>query len=96
VGAHGFLLPAQVHVRWADEALGKMIAVLQAMPLEQEVALLAAEYKSMYSGCKSQKTRCLLTSITSLNLLPRYQNDTHQQNKSKCNNVPRLTVKVQL
>jgi hypothetical protein len=41
VGAHGFLLPAQVHVRWADEALGKMIAVLQAMPLEQEVALLA-------------------------------------------------------
>jgi PAS domain-containing protein len=40
LGVHGFLLPAQVHIRWADEALGKMIAVLQGMPLKQEVAII--------------------------------------------------------
>jgi PAS domain-containing protein len=48
VGANHFLAPVQVQIRWADEALAKMIVVVQAMPVKQEVALMVdAETKQV-------------------------------------------------
>jgi PAS domain S-box-containing protein len=83
--AEGHLLPLALHVRWSDEALGKMIAVVRPLSSPQELCCIVesdtrritAATSNLPSLCGFSRRDLLAQRLTLADLLPPLRDDDH-------------------